>query len=419
MKIKMKQMKGLVVMLAALALTICLMPTIARADVTKLAAPKDAKQTAAQENGIKVSWTPVTGAKSYVYSYSADGKTFTAEAPTGNSGADNFVILINNNWKAGADYYVKVRAYDGTKYSEAVTVKAATAPKKPTSIKQTAADNGSVTVSWDKSEGATGYLIRFGTTQGTAKDYATVTSTSCKLTGLAADTQYYIAVFPVRKVSASYSASYDCVEMHKIVTTAGAVTGLKLSEWDVRTNQFVLNWNNTAKFESGYQIEIYSADGSKLLKTYRAQGRRAKGTYFTNKKLKNTPFQFRVRTYTTLSGQPSYGAWSEMAAAVPQANVKAVKKSDTSVQLTWDKVPGAKNYTIYRATKDGGKYKKIGTSKKARFTVKNLKTYQDYFFYVKANKVKVGGKYVNSNAVDTTNDINVYINKYQTGVTEE
>ena len=77
MKRKMKQMKGVLMLVAALALGICLMPTIAKADVTKLAAPKDAKQTAAQENGIKVSWTPVTGAKTYVYSYSADGKTFS------------------------------------------------------------------------------------------------------------------------------------------------------------------------------------------------------------------------------------------------------------------------------------------------------------------------------------------------------
>lgn len=419
MENKMKQMKGLVVLVMALVMGFCLMPTVVRADTVALAAPKDAKQVAAQENGIKVSWTPVTGAKSYVYSYSTDGKSYSAEAPTGNGGTENFVVLINDNWKAGADYYVKIRAFDGTKYSEEVVVKAATAPKKPASVRQTAADTSSVTVAWDKSEGATGYLIHFGTSQGTAKDYTTVTGTSCKLTGLTADTQYYIAVFPVRKVTANYSAFYDCVEMHKLVTTAGAVTGLKVSEWNVRTNQIVLGWDNTAKFESGYQIELYSADGKTLLKTYRAAGRRAKGTYFTNKKLKNTPFQYRIRTYTTLSGQPSYGAWSEMAYAVPQANVKAVKKSDTSVQLTWDKVAGAKSYTVYRATKDGGKYKKVGTTSKKSLTVNNLNAYQDYYFYVKANKVAMGDKKCSSNAVETTNDINVYINKYQSNVTED
>ena len=419
MKIKMKQMKGLIVMMMALVLGLCLMPTVAKADVTKLAAPKDAKQVAAQENGVKVSWTAVTGAKTYVYSYSTDGKTYSAEAPTGNGGTETFVVLINDAWKAGTDYYVKVRAFDGAKYSEDVVVKTATAPKKPASIRQTAADTSSVTVAWDKSEGATGYLIRFGTTQGTAKDYTTVAGTSCKLTGLAADTQYYIAVFPVRKVTANYSAFYDCVEIPKLVTTGGAVTGLKVTDWNVKTNQIVLGWDNTAKFESGYQIELYSADGKTLLKTYRAAGRRAKGTYFTNKKLKNTPFQYRVRTYTTLSGQPSYGAWSEMAYAVPQANVKAVKKSDTSVQLTWDKVAGAKSYTVYRATRDGGKYKKVGTTTKRSFMAKDLKTYQDYYFYVKANKVTMGGKKRSSNAVETTNDINVYINKYQSSVTED
>lgn len=415
---KFKQMRGVIVVMA-MALAFCLMPTVVKADPTTFAAPKDAKQEAAQENAVKVSWTAVAGAKQYFYSYSTDGKTYTAEAQTGNGGTENFVALVNENWKAGTDYYVKVRAYDGTKYSEPVVVKVATAPKKPASIRQTAADTSSVTVAWDKSEGATGYLIRFGATQATSKDYATVTGTSCKLTGLAADSQYYIAVYPVRKVTASYSAFYDCVEMHKLVTTAGAVTGLKLSEWDVKTNQIVLNWNNTAKFESGYQIELYSANGKKLLKTYNVAGRRAKGTYFTNKKLKNTPFQYRIRTYTTLSGERSFGAWSDMAYAVPQANVKATKKSDTSIQLSWDKVAGAKSYIVYRATKDGGKFKKVATTSKSSCTIKDLKTYQDYYFYVKASKVTMGGKKRSSNAVGTTNDINVYINKYQDNVTED
>lgn len=415
---KLKQMRGVVVVMA-MALAFCLMPTVVKADTTKLAPPKDAKQTAAQENAIKVSWTAVTGAKQYVYSYSTDGKTYTAEAQTGNGGTENFVVLQNENWKAGTDYYVRVRAFDGTNYSEAVDVKTATAPKKPASVKQTAADTASVTVAWDKSEGATGYLIRFGATEATSKNYATVTGTSCKLTGLAADSQYYVAVYPVRKVTADYSAFYECVEMPKLVTTAGAVTGLKISEWDVKTNQIVLNWNNTAKFESGYQIELYSANGKTLLKTYNVTGRKAKGTYFTNKKLKNTPFQYRIRTYTTLSGERSFGAWSDMAYAVPQANVTAAKKSDTSIQLNWDKVAGAKSYIVYRATKDGGKFKKVATTSKRSCIIKNLKTYQDYYFYVKASNVTMGGKKRSSNAVDMTNDINVYINKYQDKVTED
>ena len=52
-----------------------------------------------------------------------------------------------------------------------------------------------------------------------------------------------------------------------------------------------------------------------------------------------------------MNGEKQYGAWSDLAYAIPQANVSAAKVSNNAVKLSWKKVPGAKNYTVYRATK--------------------------------------------------------------------
>lgn len=411
--------KAMVAFAAVLAMSLMLLPSVkADAAVTVLAAPKDAKQTISTETAVRVSWSAVPGATAYVYSYSSDNKSYTGEALTGNGGKDTFINLAGANWAAGNTYYVKVRAFDGTKYSEAVVATVATAPKAPATMTQVAADNTSATVSWAASTGATGYLIRFGATQATAKDIQVVKTTSVKLTGLSADSAYYLAVYPIRQVTTSFYASENCVENPRVLTTAPAVTGLKLASWDVKSNIVTLQWNNTAKYENGYQIEIYKAD-NKLVKTYNIYGRRAKSKTFILKSIKNTPFQYRIRTYTFMNGEKQYGAWSDLAFAIPQANVSAAKVSDTSVKLSWNKVPGAKNYTIYRATKDGGKYKKVATTKKASYTVKDLKTYKDYFFYVKANKVSIGGKKRNSTKLDEQNDIYVYIQKYDNSVTTD
>ena len=411
--------KAMVAFAAVLAMSLMLLPSVkADAAVTVLAAPKDAKQTISTETAVRVSWSAVPGATAYVYSYSSDNKTYTGEALTGNGGKDTFINLAGANWAAGNTYYVKVRAFDGTKYSEAVVATVATAPKAPATLTQVAADNTSATVSWAASTGATGYLIRFGATQATAKDIQVVKTTSVKLTGLSADSAYYLAVYPIRQVTTSFYASENCVENPRVLTAAPAVTGLKLASWDVKSNIVTLQWNNTAKYENGYQIEIYKAD-NKLVKTYNIYGRRAKSKTFILKSIKNTPFQYRIRTYTFMNGEKQYGAWSDLAFAIPQANVSAAKVSDTSVKLSWNKVPGAKNYTIYRATKDGGKYKKVATTKKASYTVKDLKTYKDYFFYVKANKVSIGGKKRNSTKLDEQNDIYVYIQKYDNSVTTD
>ena len=411
--------KAMVAFAAVLAMSLMLLPSVkADAAVTVLAAPKDAKQTISTETAVRVSWSAVPGATAYVYSYSSDNKTYTGEALTGNGGKDTFINLAGANWAAGNTYYVKVRAFDGTKYSEAVVATVATAPKAPATLTQVAADNTSATVSWAASTGATGYLIRFGATQATAKDIQVVKTTSVKLTGLSADSAYYLAVYPIRQVTTSFYASENCVENPRVLTTAPAVTGLKLASWDVKSNIVTLQWNNTAKYENGYQIEIYKAN-NKLVKTYNIYGRRAKSKTFILKSVKNTPFQYRVRTYTFMNGEKQYGAWSDLAYAIPQANVSAAKVSNNAVKLSWTKVPGAKNYTVYRATKEGGKFKKVATTKKAAYTVKNLKTYKDYYFYVKANKVSIGGKKRNSTKLDEQNDIYVYIQKYDNSVTTD
>lgn len=411
--------KAMVAFAAVLAMSLMLLPSVkADAAVTVLAAPKDAKQTISTETAVRVSWSAVPGATAYVYSYSSDNKTYTGEALTGNGGKDTFINLAGANWAAGNTYYVKVRAFDGTKYSEAVVATVATAPKAPATMTQVAADNASATVSWAASTGATGYLIRFGATQATAKDIQVVKTTSVKLTGLSADSAYYLAVYPIRQVTTSFYASENCVENPRVLTTAPAVKGLKLASWDVKSNIVTLQWNNTAKYENGYQIEIYKAD-NKLVKTYNIYGRRAKSKTFILKSVKNTPFQYRVRTYTFMNGEKQYGAWSDLAYAIPQANVSAAKVSNNAVKLSWTKVPGAKNYTVYRATKEGGKFKKVATTKKVAYTVNNLKTYKDYYFYVKANRVSIGGKKRNSTKLDEQNDIYVYIQKYDNSVTTD
>jgi fibronectin type 3 domain-containing protein len=62
--------------------------------------------------------------------------------------------------------------------------------------------------------------------------------------------------------------------------------------------------------------------------------------------------------------------------------VTAAKVSNTAIQLKWSAVEGAESYTIFRATKEGGKYKKVATVKKTKYKVKKLKTYKDYYFYL-------------------------------------
>ena len=68
--------------------------------------------------------------------------------------------------------------------------------------------------------------------------------------------------------------------------------------------------------------------------------------------------------------------------------VKAKKKSNTKAKVSWKKVEGSKNYTVYRATSKKGKYKKIGTSTGSSYTDKTVKKGKKYFYKVVANGSK-------------------------------
>lgn len=121
---------------------------------------------------------------------------------------------------------------------------------------------------------------------------------------------------------------------------------------------------------------------------------------FTNSKLKTQGFKFSVRSYVYDENQQKvYSAPSSEKVIIPRPTIKSRKMVKNKVKLTYNKVTGAKNYTIYLSSNNGKSFKKIGTTSKTSFTIantKNLKRYKDYYVYVQANGVKYKGKKYNS-----------------------
>ena len=404
LSMKMKRLQVSTVAALALAAVFAIVP--AKQAAAAPAAPTDVKQTVSTQDGFKVTWTKVTGATDYMVSFSADGKSFTTEEST--KGASEFAKLDPDKklLKPGTTYIVKVRAIDGSGSSAAVSAKAATAPEVMTSFEQIGATTTTAKLSWTASAGANGYLIKIGADAASAKDLTTVTTTTVNLTSLKPDSAYYVAVYPIRKVTDKFYASDKCAYNNRVVTVAEAVQKVSVAEWDVRRNYFRLSWKNSAKYEGGYQVEVDKADG-KVWKTFNLRGRKLKGASINVNKLKNKAFTVKVRTYNKFGNEYSYGDWSEVIYCVPEANVTTKKLSVTSVQLDWAKIAGAKKYNILAATEDGGEYKKIATTKNNSYTVSNLATGKNYYFVVRPIKVKVGGKKKGATELDVANDVPV------------
>ena len=74
---------------------------------------------------------------------------------------------------------------------------------------------------------------------------------------------------------------------------------------------------------------------------------------------------------------------------------RIVQTSDTSVKLSWGKIPGANMYEIWyrRADVSGDRYVKAGKTGAASFAVKGLKTGASYIFKIK-NQMVSGGRII-------------------------
>lgn len=138
------------------------------------------KVTSTTSTTAKLTWSKTAGATGYRVSYSADGKKWSSIVVSSNSAT---VSKLASN----KTYQFKVSAL---KKSAAVTaegtassvVKAATKVAAPTGLKATKTDKSSVTLSWKKVSGASGYVVyRNGKAVGTINGGSKVSFVDKKL----------------------------------------------------------------------------------------------------------------------------------------------------------------------------------------------------------------------------------------------
>ena len=181
-------------------------------------------------------------------------------------------------------------------------------------------------------------------------------------------------------------------------------------------NEFALSWAIDPNIilygvdqNFGYEVVVTTAKGKKI-------GTYDKNTIYNNydsdfkaddskiymvvksAKMSKQAFKFKVRAYVfDETGAKLYSDYSSEKVIVPRANIKSLKATSKSTgKIKWQKIAGAKSYTVYVSSKGGTKFKKQGTTKSTSYTVKNMKLYKTYPVYVVANGVKVKKKKYNS-----------------------
>lgn len=368
--------------------------------------------------GYKVEWcenASFTGA-TYSYGYIQD-----TECPISK-------FLSGKSLSSGKSYWVKVTAVTveggnaqdiaGTTSSPLEVV---TAPmSKVSNLKQTKAAAKGLTLTWKPaSGGANAYLVDYykaGTDPNKSKQ-KTATTTSCNLSGLTVNTKYDVAVYAARKSSAGYVASvYDvkyeyCVAKYMSTTLNKKVTKVKFiksgSDANPSATVAYFTWakNDAAQ---GYEYTVYGNNGKKLFKgttTTNTPNDSKNPVLISNKKLKNNQFmKIKVKAYIIVNGKKKYGPESDVcwfAKYPPNVKESMVGRyASDGVKISWKKMTGAKNYTVYVSTSPNSGYKKVATTSGTSCVIKKcngaaLTTYRDYYYKIVASK-KVKKKTIKS-----------------------
>lgn len=318
------------------------------------------------------------------------------------AGADGYNVYMLENGEyvlkaAGAETTYKATALQpGTNYSfriEAVStahgvsqakeIAGFTKPAKvdAATVKYTSTDT-TVTLTWAKAQGATGYRIdRY--VGGKWEKVATSTKNSVTVKGLKASTNHYFRIWSYARDINKALVYGDVSSKALAKTKVSTVTGLAAT---ATSSSIKLTWNK-ASDAAGYQV--YQYKGGKWVRLGNTTGT----SYTVSKLTANTKYYFKVRAYKKVAGSYQYGEYASVTpyTALPKVAGLKIKKATTSaITLTWTKVTGAAGYQVYQYK--GGKWVRLGNATTNSYTVSKLSAGTSYKFYVRAFK-KNGSTY--------------------------
>ena len=358
--------------------------------------------SATDSTSVSLKWNAYSGATGYELYRTPDiNKAFTYALTVNGTSCTRSGLLPSRS------YYYKIRAYykdakgkiTYSKFSSVVTgtTKPFNTSSAVSGLTVSATDGTSVTLQWNKYNGANGYeLYR---TPDKSKGFtfgSTIKTTSCKRSGLPSGHTYYYKVrayYKDAKGKITYSQFSPVVTgTTKKFNTGGSVAGLLVSSYN--ESSVTLKWNGY-ELATGYLIYKSSSKNGTYKKIKAQTDKKCKITGLKNKQ---TGY-YKVRAYfKNANGTYSYSNYSPVIAATPIkftegkiGGYKLSARTYNSVTFVWNTYPEAAGYQVYRAYSKDGTYKKITTTKATSLKKSGLTTNKTCYYKVRAYK-KSNGK---------------------------
>jgi hypothetical protein len=295
----------------------------------------------------------------------------------------------------GTTYYYVVSgtnaAGEGFNSTEASAMPAA-APGQPQNVTATAGVN-SVSLSWDATGGATGYLVLRGTTSGTY----TVTDSVASNTNFDATAAGGTTYFYVIQATNAGGAGPLSFEVSALPTIAAPAAPASLTATP-SSGQVGLNWA-VGLGATGYNVKRSTTSGSEsTIGT-------ALGTSYTDSTAVNGNIYYYEVSSTNSAGESDNSI--EATAAMPPATPTGLNATSgtNQVSLNWiasGGLSGATNYNVKRSTTSGSGYVTIGTTTAPAVSYTDSTTISGTTYYYVVSGVNASGEGDNSAETSAT-----------------
>ncbi len=259
------------------------------------------------------------------------------------------------------------------------------------SLSAAAAGCDSVALNWTPVPGATSYDVYRSDSAGGAYGYIGSAAGSAYVdAGLGYKTTYWYKVRAC--VSGETAVTYGGES--EPAGAATAVVAPVISAFSNNHTSVTLSWTPVPG-ATGYQLYRATKPNGKfkLVKTFKSGGILS----YINKSLKtNTTYYYKIRSMRKQGRKTDYSPYSQLISVAPSLAAPILNASllnSTSVQLSWNALPGVRGYEVYHSTQADGAYTKVYTasSKVTGYTDTGLAINTAYYFKVRGF-VKSGSK---------------------------
>ena len=354
----------------------CVQPAFAAlGSVTKLSAKNVTSES------VTLSWNKVSGADGYrVYRYSYDNRKWSAVKKT------TAVSFTDKAMKPGKRYAYRVRAYETTNYktvygSYSSNVYVNVPPEKVNGVGTYDVTSDSITLKWNKAEGATGYIVyMYNSSTGKYIRLGVTAKNSYKAEKVKSVVGARFRVRSYTKINKTYVyGEYSDLYTNKIALSN--IRNAKVSS--VKANSYKISWS-AVKGAEAYQVVRYDAVNKKwkYIKKVTSASAAFKGIDEGEKAV------YRVRAYAQQNGKNVYGNYSSNinATTLPAMpnNLKVSANKYNGLTIKWNEVKGATGYVIYSYNSANGKWVLLGTTTKNYYYNNKLTETRNYTYRVKA-----------------------------------